>query len=270
MAAVAATARRSMCIVGARQTVSRAVFGDSSLARADPTAVCGSNEGEVGSAQALSRRDLTVSLLDPSLFRLYGHTSASTSTLIDDKIQELGAYAVEAAEFHTEWEGESSHFFVGSERDVERAESARALKEIKEHARLLRGADVRAAHSAIREAQSSLDSESEEDRPGEFCDNAYCDNPGSKLVPVSVRGAGDERRTLCVTCEEAYSWGVQHGAFRAEASQEAMSRIDVDLLKRQATLLGKVVDGASLTEEERQCLRGLWEFAHNVMDCMDA
>ena len=201
---------------------------------------------------------------------IYGHTSASTSTLIDDKIQELGAYAVEAAEFHTEWEGESSHFFVGSERDVERAESARALKEIKEHAMLLRGADVRAAHSAIREAQSSLDSESEEDRPGEFCDNAYCDNPGSKLVPVSVRGAGDERRTLCVTCEEAYSWGVQHGAFRAEASQEAMSRIDVDLLKRQATLLGKVVDGASLTEEERQCLRGLWEFAHNVMDCMDA
>jgi len=37
MAAVTATARRSMCIVGARQAVSSAVFVDLSLARGKAT-----------------------------------------------------------------------------------------------------------------------------------------------------------------------------------------------------------------------------------------
>ena len=44
-----------------------------------------------------------------------------------------------------------------------------------------------------------------------FCDNPNCENPGFKEVPVSVRKAADQKRTLCATCEEAYSWGVQHG-----------------------------------------------------------
>jgi len=58
-----------------------------------------------------------------------------------------------------------------------------------------------------------------------FCDNALCENPGFKEVPVSVRRAGDEKRTLCAACEEAYSWGVQHGTFVAEAEG---SRLDLD------------------------------------------
>ena len=45
----------------------------------------------------------------------------------------------------------------------------------------------------------------------DFCENQYCDNPGAKVVPVSVERASDQQRTLCVTCEETYSWGVQHG-----------------------------------------------------------
>ena len=203
--------------------------------------------------------------------RIYGYTSASHSSAIDDKIQELGPHAVGAAEFHTEWEGESSCFFVGNTQDVVKAESAHALGEITQLARSLHGDDVKAAAQSVVHCARSSREPSEEDKAlNEFCENPYCDNPGSKQVPVSVTQAGDERRTLCVTCEEAYSWGVQHGAFRAEESQDVMSRIDVDLLKRQAALLGKVVDGVPLTEEERQCLHGLWEFAHSVMDCVDA
>ena len=50
----------------------------------------------------------------------------------------------------------------------------------------------------------------------EFCDNPYCDNPGAKEVPVSARKASDQTRTLCASCEEAYTWGVQHGQMAAE------------------------------------------------------
>ena len=55
-----------------------------------------------------------------------------------------------------------------------------------------------------------------------FCDNALCENPGFKEVPVSVRKAGDEKRTLCAPCEEAYSWGVQHGTFLAGADDRLL------------------------------------------------
>ena len=51
----------------------------------------------------------------------------------------------------------------------------------------------------------------------EFCENEFCENPGAKVVPVSVNQAADQRRTLCTTCEEAYTWGVQHGTITAHA-----------------------------------------------------
>ena len=49
----------------------------------------------------------------------------------------------------------------------------------------------------------------------EFCDNPTCENPGFKEVPVSVEKASDQKRTLCTPCEEAYTWGVQHGTMMA-------------------------------------------------------
>jgi hypothetical protein len=59
----------------------------------------------------------------------------------------------------------------------------------------------------------------------EFCENQYCDNPGAKVVPVSVERQFDGKRTLCVPCEEAYSWGVQHGTkvARAKAAKPSTS-----------------------------------------------
>jgi len=44
-----------------------------------------------------------------------------------------------------------------------------------------------------------------------FCDNPNCEAPGFKVVPVSANKPSDQKRTLCATCEEAYTWGVQHG-----------------------------------------------------------
>jgi hypothetical protein len=44
-----------------------------------------------------------------------------------------------------------------------------------------------------------------------YCQNPFCENEAIKEVPVSVEIAFDQVRALCVTCEEAYTWGVQHG-----------------------------------------------------------
>ena len=63
-----------------------------------------------------------------------------------------------------------------------------------------------------------------------FCENQYCDNPGAKVVPVSVRTASDQKRTLCTTCEEAYTWGVQHGTIAAQA-KPALAHLDKFLKK---------------------------------------
>ena len=51
----------------------------------------------------------------------------------------------------------------------------------------------------------------------DFCQNQYCENPGAKVISVSVQRPSDQMRTLCTTCEEAYSWGVQHGTISAQA-----------------------------------------------------
>ena len=45
----------------------------------------------------------------------------------------------------------------------------------------------------------------------QFCENPNCDNPAVKKVRVSVALPSDQKRSLCATCEEVYSWGVQHG-----------------------------------------------------------
>lgn len=44
-----------------------------------------------------------------------------------------------------------------------------------------------------------------------YCQNPLCENESTKIVPVSVDKPSDQKRALCAMCEEAYSWGVQHG-----------------------------------------------------------
>jgi len=44
-----------------------------------------------------------------------------------------------------------------------------------------------------------------------YCQNPLCENEAAKTVPVSVDKPSDQKRALCAVCEEAYTWGVQHG-----------------------------------------------------------
>ena len=44
-----------------------------------------------------------------------------------------------------------------------------------------------------------------------FCSNPNCQNPGYKVVGVSVMEAFDGKMTLCQACHAAFIWGVDHG-----------------------------------------------------------
>ena len=44
-----------------------------------------------------------------------------------------------------------------------------------------------------------------------YCQNTFCETEAVKEVPVSVKEPSDETRALCAACNEAYTWGVQHG-----------------------------------------------------------
>jgi hypothetical protein len=48
-----------------------------------------------------------------------------------------------------------------------------------------------------------------------------------------------------------------------------MRKVDRALLARQAAALGEMIDHGSLSPEQLTCFKGLWEFAHNVLDAMD-
>ena len=52
-----------------------------------------------------------------------------------------------------------------------------------------------------------------------FCENPNCENPGFKEVAVSVNKPSDQKRTLCATCEEAYTWGAQHGVMSGKVKE---------------------------------------------------
>jgi len=45
----------------------------------------------------------------------------------------------------------------------------------------------------------------------EYCENPLCRNKSVKEVPVSAGEPGVRKRSLCASCEKAYSWGFQHG-----------------------------------------------------------
>jgi hypothetical protein len=45
----------------------------------------------------------------------------------------------------------------------------------------------------------------------QYCQNPLCENTATNVVAVSVDQPSDQHRSLCAACEEAYSWGVQHG-----------------------------------------------------------
>ena len=52
-----------------------------------------------------------------------------------------------------------------------------------------------------------------------FCQNPLCESPSFKEVAVSVKKPSDQVRALCAPCEEAYTWGVQHGRKTTESKK---------------------------------------------------
>ena len=76
----------------------------------------------------------------------------------------------------------------------------------------------------------------------EFCENEHCENPGFKQVPVSVIKASDQVRTLCATCEEAHSVGVQHGTMTAQTEPD-LGHLD-RFLKKDGFVILTRNDGA--------------------------
>lgn len=50
-----------------------------------------------------------------------------------------------------------------------------------------------------------------------YCQNQFCENKAVKEVPVSVEKPSDQTRSLCVACEELYTWGVQHGKMTCDS-----------------------------------------------------
>jgi len=48
-----------------------------------------------------------------------------------------------------------------------------------------------------------------------YCQNPLCENAATNAVAVSVDKPSDQQLSLCAVCEEAYSWGVQHGCMTA-------------------------------------------------------
>ena len=50
----------------------------------------------------------------------------------------------------------------------------------------------------------------------EYCQNQLCENKAVEEVPVSVAKPSDQTRSLCASCEEVYTWGVQHGTMICE------------------------------------------------------
>ena len=52
-----------------------------------------------------------------------------------------------------------------------------------------------------------------------YCQNQYCENQAVRHVTVSVHKRSDQIRAVCAICEEAYSWGVQHGRMQSMPRQ---------------------------------------------------
>ena len=76
----------------------------------------------------------------------------------------------------------------------------------------------------------------------EFCENSLCENPGFKEVPVSVGKPSDQVRTVCAPCEEAYTWGVQHGSMRSrKASLWTVAVADRGVIEHVQTFLTRVL-----------------------------
>jgi predicted Zn-ribbon and HTH transcriptional regulator len=83
----------------------------------------------------------------------------------------------------------------------------------------------------------------------QHCQNPLCENEATKVVAVSVDKPSDQQRSLCAVCEEAYSWGVQHGCMMATPKRLWVAAVTHrgDVVHAEA-LAGKVKAVKALTK----------------------
>ena len=241
-------------------------------------------------ADGMDERDVTCEEVDaekygPGIVRveinIYGHSSASTSTLVDGKIQEFGPYAIEAARFHTEWEGSSGYYYVGNREQVAAAESADALEHIKQWAPRLQAEDMAVATRYLLQfdhnTQPYRKGDSENDESNAGC--PHC-NGGLECHP-DQDGSCDWHCTRCTWHQhvpgnvDSVTAPDQRNESNAKSKRfigsalPGIGNVDLELLKQQAAILGKVMDNIPIASDERTRLQGLWEFVHRVADCLE-
>jgi hypothetical protein len=154
-----------------------------------------------------------------------GHTSASHATAIDEKVKELGGYAVEAGRFRTEWECEQDHFFVGTNEQVAVAESADALEHIQSLAPKLRGDDITAVlNTIICDTQMPAYKKKYLEKSGSLC--PFCESKDITSGPVQTDGPVGWADVECEGC--GASW------------QDVWSLIDITEAKGKN---GKEIEG---------------------------
>ena len=90
----------------------------------------------------------------------------------------------------------------------------------------------------------------------EYCENPFCETRAVKEVPVSVDGPDDQVRALCATCEEVYTWGVQHGKESTRQNQFFVL----------AVANSGVVDHALLYHSKPDAEKGLVEYLRKYHD----
>ena len=87
----------------------------------------------------------------------------------------------------------------------------------------------------------------------EYCQNMLCESEAVKEVPVSVAGPSDEVRALCAACEQAYTWGFQHG--------EMISR---DTISKARTAIEQVLESLDVGGEQSR------QFAEEIKTLREA
>ncbi len=154
-----------------------------------------------------------------------GHTSASHASEIDEKVRELGPYAVKAGRFETEWECEKDHFFVGTDEQVAVAESADALERMQGLAPKLRGDDIPAAlNTVICDTQMPAYKKKYLEKSGSLC--PFCESSGLNSGPIQADGPVAWAAVECEDC--GASW------------QDVWSLIDITEAKGKN---GKEIEG---------------------------
>ena len=161
----------------------------------------GMDERRVESRKA-NRRKFGPGVLEVEIY-ISGHTSASHASEIDEKIRELGPYAVKAGRFDTEWECEKDHFFVGTDEQVAVAESADALERIQGLASKLRGDDITATLNVIVcDTQMPVYKKKYLEKSGSLC--PFCESKDITSGPVQTDGPVGWADVECEGCGSSW------------------------------------------------------------------